>query len=266
MAGDSLLDIGNLRISFGPTRAVDGVSISVAPGELVGIVGESGSGKSTLARAILDLLPGKAAVEFDRFAVSGRAMRRQDLPALRGSTVAMIFQDPLSYLNPLMTVGRQIEESVSRYDARSDVPARVRDLLALVRLPIERYHSYPHELSGGMRQRVLIAIALGCKPRMLIADEPTTALDVTTQAEILGLLKDLSRDLGMALLLISHDLGVIASLCERLYVMRYGKVVEEGPLRAVFSNPQHVYTRALLNADRAVKDERGRFVVINADA
>ena len=260
-----LLDVRGLKIAFGPTRAVDDVSISVAPGELVGIVGESGSGKSTLVRALLDLLPGRADLAFERFAVDGRALQRRDLAGLRGGTFAMIFQDPLSYLNPLMTAGRQIAELVRRYEPGGDTEARVRELLAMVQLPPERHASYPHELSGGMRQRVLIAIALGCRPRMLIADEPTTALDVTTQAEILILLRKLSHDLGMALLLISHDLGVIATLCQRLHVMRHGKVVEEGPLREVFARPRHRYTLALLNADRAIKDERGRFVIIDPD-
>lgn len=268
MAGASpVLDIRGLHISFGNVKAVDNVSIEINAGELVGIVGESGSGKSTLARSILDLLPSRqAGMSFDSISVEGRKLQRSDLAQLRGATFAMIFQDPLSYLNPIMTIGKQIEESVRRYERGIDVTMRVRELLELVRLPASRYTSFPHELSGGMRQRVLIAIALGCRPKMLIADEPTTALDVTTQAEILALLKELSRDLGMALMLISHDLGVIASLCERLYIMRHGTVVESGPLREVFANPKHRYTLALLNADRAIKDENGRFVIINADA
>lgn len=256
-----LLKLEGLEVSFAGHKAVDGVSIEVDAGEAVGIVGESGSGKSTLARSILDLVGGnRVDIAYRNFIVDGKPVRPEEIRRLRGGTFAMIFQDPLSYLNPLMTVGQQIEEAVRRHDAGVNPAARVEELLGFVRLPASRKGSYPHELSGGMRQRVLIAIALGCRPKMLVADEPTTALDVTTQTEILDLLKDLCRDLGMALLLISHDLGVIASLCQRLYVMRHGRVVEQGNIRDVFSTPEHPYTRALLNADRALKDERGRFV------
>lgn len=260
---DPILQIENLHISFGPVKAVNGVSIDVAAGEAIGIVGESGSGKSTVARAILDLLPADLArVEFSRIAVSGRDVGKADLKKLRGGTMAMVFQDPLSYLNPLMTIGRQIEEGVKRHDRGADVGRRVTELLDLVRLPEARRISYPHELSGGMRQRVLIAIALGCKPKMLIADEPTTALDVTTQSEILELLREIRRELGMSLMLISHDLGVIATICDRVYIMRHGKVLESGALGTVFSQPRHAYTQALLNSDRALKDDRGRFISI----
>jgi len=266
MVAAPILRLDDLHVAFGAVKAVDGVSISVARGERVGIVGESGSGKSTVARALLNLLPGAlATVRFGQMAVEGRALRRDELSALRGGTFAMIFQDPLSYLNPIMTIGRQIAESVRRHDPGADPDVRVRELLELVRLPAARHSSYPHELSGGMRQRVLIAIALGCRPKMLIADEPTTALDVTTQSEILDLLNELCRDLGMALVLISHDLGVIASVCQRLYIMRHGKVVEEGSLNDVFARPKHLYTRVLLNADRATKDERGRFISLGGD-
>lgn len=266
MTSAPILQLEDLHVSFGPVKAVDGVSISVARGESVGIVGESGSGKSTVARALLDLLPGALAnVRFGRMAVEGRELQRSALSSLRGGVFAMIFQDPLSYLNPIMTIGRQIAESVRRHDPDADPDVRVRELLELVRLPATRESAYPHELSGGMRQRVLIAIALGCRPKMLIADEPTTALDVTTQFEILTLLNELSRELGMALVLISHDLGVIASVCQRLYIMRNGVVVEEGSLRDVFARPKHLYTQVLLNADRATKDDRGRFITLDND-
>jgi ABC-type dipeptide/oligopeptide/nickel transport system ATPase component len=262
-----ILQVEDLRVTFGDVKAVNGVSIEIGAGELVGIVGESGSGKSTLARSMLDLLPGQpGSVRFKRFVVDGREMHSGDLKTLRGTTFAMIFQDPLSYLNPIMTIGRQIGEAVRRHDPSVDTRKRVLELLEFVRLPAARYNSYPHELSGGMRQRVLIAIALGCRPKMLIADEPTTALDVTTQLEILELLRDLSRDLGMALMLISHDLGVIATLCQRLYIMRSGTVVESGALSEVFSRPQHAYTRLLLDADRAMTDQRGRFVSLGGEA
>lgn len=261
-----MLRIENLRILFGPVKAVNGISIEVRPGEAVGIVGESGSGKSTVARSILDLLPENlASVDYSSFEVNGRPLARSELKQLRGATMAMVFQDPLSYLNPLMTVGAQIEEAVKRHDPTVDIDSRVTELLQLVRLPVERRTSYPHELSGGMRQRVLIAIALGCRPKMLIADEPTTALDVTTQSEILELLRDIRKELGMSLMLISHDLGVIATICERVYIMRRGEVVESGLLSEVFANPKHRYTQALLNSDRALKDERGRFISLDED-
>jgi ABC-type dipeptide/oligopeptide/nickel transport system ATPase component len=172
----------------------------------------------------------------------------------------MIFQDPLSYLNPIMSVGRQIVEGVKRHDPESNPNQRVAELLNLVRLPARVVNAYPFELSGGMRQRVLIAIALGCRPRLLIADEPTTALDVTTQSEILALIKQLQEQLGMALLLISHDLGVVAEMCEHVYIMRHGEIVESGQTAAVFGNPSNAYTTALMQANLGLKDQRGRFI------
>ena len=185
--------------------------------------------------------------------------------SLRGNPVAIVFQDPLSFLNPVMRIGRQIAESIRRHTPDMPVEARVGELLDLVKLPRAIARAYPHELSGGMRQRALLATALACGPRLLIADEPTTALDVTTQAEILALLRELREKLGMAMLLISHDLGIVASACERLYVMYAGRVVEWGRTRDVFGKPAHPYTVGLFQAARAARDAQGRFATIRGD-
>jgi ABC-type dipeptide/oligopeptide/nickel transport system ATPase component len=250
--------------------AAQDVSIVVRAGESVALVGESGSGKTTVARALLGLLPERIArVESGRILIEGRdvaAFSDTQWEPLRGHPFAMVFQDPLSYLNPVMRVGRQIAESVRRHDrAEVDVQARVAELLGLVRLPETAVRSYPHELSGGMRQRVLLAIALGCRPKLLVADEPTTALDVTTQAEILALLRDLRARLGMAMLLISHDLGVVRHECERVYVMFRSRVVESGPTGDVFARPQHGYTAGLIKAARAARNSQGRFETIEGE-
>jgi len=235
----------------------------------VGLVGESGSGKSTLARAVLGLNPESSArIESGRIAITGRDVTRlsqAEWEDLRGNPVAIVFQDPLSYLNPVLRVGTQIAESVSRHTPELSLESRIAELLELVRLPRDAANSYPHELSGGMRQRVLLAIALACRPRLLVADEPTTALDVTIQAEILALLRDLRRRLGMALLLISHDLGVVASASERIYVMYAGRIVEWGPTAAVFAAPLHPYTAGLVEAAQAARNADGRFATISGD-
>jgi oligopeptide/dipeptide ABC transporter ATP-binding protein len=270
MTAAPLLRLEDVRIEFRThdrtTVAVNGVSIEVKAGESIGIVGESGSGKSTLARAILGLLEGGIAPTAGRFVVNGKQFKASELRTLRGRTIAMVFQDPLSYLNPIKTAGKQIAASVRLHDKGADVDARVRELLDLVRLPAACRLSYPHELSGGMRQRVLLAMALGCRPSLLIADEPTTALDVTTQSEILALIRELRTTLNMSLMLISHDLGVVSSMCERIYIMYRGRVVEEGATRAIFDRPSHPYSVGLVNASRAAQDERGRFVTIDDSA
>jgi ABC-type dipeptide/oligopeptide/nickel transport system ATPase component len=250
--------------------AVQDVSIVVREGESVALVGESGSGKSTVARAMLGLLPERVGyIESGRILIDGRdvtAFTETQWEGVRGHPVAMVFQDPLSYLNPVMRVGRQIAESVQRHDAAArDVSARVAELLELVRLPASSVRSYPHELSGGMRQRALLAVALGCRPKLLIADEPTTALDVTTQAEILALLRDLRQRLGMAMLLISHDLGVVWEECERVYVMLRSRIVESGATHEVFANPTHAYTVGLIKAAKAARNSEGRFETIEGE-
>jgi ABC-type dipeptide/oligopeptide/nickel transport system ATPase component len=242
----------------------------VCTGESVALVGESGSGKSTVARAALGLLPARIArIEAGRLLIEGRDMAsatEKQWERQRGHPVAMVFQDPLSYLNPVMRVGRQIAESVRRHDPGvKNVNARVAELLDLVRLSESVIRAHPHELSGGMRQRVLLAIALGCRPKLLIADEPTTALDVTTQAEILALLRDLRRRLGMAMLLISHDLGVVWEECERVYVMFRSRIVESGDTREVFTQPTHPYTAGLIQAAKAARNSDGRFATIEGE-
>ena len=258
------------RTRAGSVAAVQDVSIVVREGESVALVGESGSGKSTVARAALGLLPPRTArISAGRLLIQGQdvtSCTQTQWEQLRGHPVAMVFQDPLSFLNPVMRVGRQIAESVQRHDrGAADVTARVAELLDLVRLPASSIRSYPHELSGGMRQRVLLAIALGCRPKLLIADEPTTALDVTTQAEILALLRDLRQRLGMAMLLISHDLGVVWEECERVYVMFRSRIVEEGPTHTVFSSPAHAYTSGLIKAAKAARNSEGRFETIEGE-
>lgn len=243
--------------------------IDLKQGEGVGIVGESGSGKSTFARAMMALLPStNARVASGTLELDGRSydMRNtSELAKLRGRNFAMVFQDPLSYLNPLMSIQAQIIEAIRLNDPGADIPKRVRELLDLVRLPQRCLTAYPHELSGGMRQRVLIAIALGCRPKVLIADEPTTALDVTTQAEILALIKDIKREIGMSLVLISHDLGVVSSLCERVFVMYGGYTIETGQRQKMLSTPMHPYTQALIHAARSVRGPDGKFVTLSGD-
>jgi oligopeptide/dipeptide ABC transporter ATP-binding protein len=268
-----ILAIDRLRLSYktrrGIVRAVEEATLAVGEGEAVALVGESGSGKSSVARAALGLLPeGIGRIDEGGIAIGGRdvtSLAQRDWEKLRGHPVAMVFQDPLSFLNPVMRIGRQIEESVARHDPSADRTARVAELLRLVKLPEAAARSYPHELSGGMRQRALLAIALGCRPSLLIADEPTTALDVTTQAEILELLRELQRKLGMALLLISHDLGVVSSACDKVYIMYGGRTVEWGPTRAVFARPLHPYAASLLEAGKSVRNADGRFVTIEGE-
>ena len=269
----NILEIESLRLAY-RTRgtvayAMNDVTLHVAEGEAVGLVGESGSGKSTLARATLGLAPRRiATIESGRISIGGTDVTQFDedqWQAMRGNPVAMVFQDPLSYLNPVMRVGKQIAESVRQHAPELQPAARVAELLSLVKLPPTAADAYPHELSGGMRQRALLAVALGCAPKLLVADEPTTALDVTTQAEILALIRELRERLGMALLLISHDLGIVASACERIYVMYAGHTVEWGATRDVFQRPAHPYTVGLLKAAQAARNDEGRFTTIAGD-
>jgi oligopeptide/dipeptide ABC transporter ATP-binding protein len=254
----SLLTIENLRIAFpargGSTEVVRGVNLEVQQGETVGLVGESGSGKSLSCRSIIRLMPSHAQmtanVQFDGRDVM--AMSRKALRDHRAHNVGMIFQDPFSCFNPTKRIGEQVAETL-RVNAgmdKSAAHARAIELLASVEIdrPEQRYRAFPHELSGGMRQRVMIAIAISAGPRLLIADEPTTALDVTTQAQILKLIEQRRRDLNMAVLLVSHDFGVIAQACQRVAVMYGGYVVEAGPVAEICARPQHPYTRALLES------------------
>jgi peptide/nickel transport system ATP-binding protein len=253
-----LLEVQDLRTEIqtptGTLRAVNGVSFSLAPGDTLGIVGESGCGKSVTALSLMRLLPTRVARTTggsirlegqDLLALSPEAMRD-----IRGNRMAMIFQEPMTSLNPVMTIGDQIAEAVILHRGLSRAAAleRTVEMLRLVRMPDAeaRLHSYPHQFSGGMRQRVMIAMALSCDPKLLIADEPTTALDVTIQAQILSLIVDLKQRLGTAVLLITHDLGVVAETCQRVMVMYAGRKVEEASVDALFERPLHPYTSALL--------------------
>jgi oligopeptide/dipeptide ABC transporter ATP-binding protein len=256
---DSLLEVAGLRVDFRHhgllVRAVDGLTYSVSRGQTVAVIGESGSGKTVSSRAIMGLLPPTATVtgsiRFDGTEMVGlpeKAMRSH-----RGQGVAMVFQDPTRSLNPTMRIGAQIREAIQTHAAkvsRAAAQDRAFELLELVRLPAarERLEQYPHQLSGGMRQRVMIAIALAAEPKLLIADEATTALDVTTQAQIMELLRDLQQRLGMALIMISHDLGLAASFADEVVVMYAGRAVERAPTRKLFAHVRMPYTRALLDA------------------
>jgi peptide/nickel transport system ATP-binding protein len=257
---EPLLVVRDLKSEFyterGTVRAVDGVSFELARGQIVGVVGESGCGKSVMALSILGLLPRpRGRIVAGSVLLGGRelvGMSERDLLAIRGARVAMIFQDPMSSLNPYLTVGEQIAEVVERHLglSRRDAWQRGVQLLGRVKIPDpeRRAAGYPHELSGGMSQRAMIAMALSCQPDVLIADEPTTALDVTVQAQILNLLLDLRAEFGLSILLITHDLGVVASSCDHVLVMYAGRIVEEAPTADLFSRPHHPYTRALLDS------------------
>jgi peptide/nickel transport system ATP-binding protein/oligopeptide transport system ATP-binding protein len=255
---DALLSVRALRVAFGTPRhelvAVDGVDFDVGPGEVLGLAGESGSGKSLTLRSILRLVKPPARVT-GQVLWRGRdilRMAESEVRRVRGGEIAMIFQEPMSALNPVLTVGAQIRENLEEHtelDAAAR-QARAVELLDLVGIPAAkaRIDDYPHQFSGGMRQRAMIAIALASNPRLLLADEPTTALDVTIQDQILKLILRLRRDLNMSVVLVTHDLGVIAQTCDRLAVMYAGRVVESGPVADIFAEPRHAYTLGLLNS------------------
>ena len=259
MSEAPLLEVRNLQTHFrtpdGINRAVDGLSFHVHAGETVAIVGESGCGKSVTSMSILRLLPeppGKIAGEV-RF--QGRDLLKlsdKEMRGIRGNDISMIFQEPMTSLNPVLTVGRQIGETLRLHQGLSKAQAEAKavEMLKLVGIPApeRRVKEYPHQLSGGMRQRVMIAMALACNPKLLIADEPTTALDVTIQAQILDLMRDLKHRVGAAIVLITHDLGVVAEVAERVIVMYAGRKVEEAPVRELFAAPKHPYTQGLLGA------------------
>lgn len=256
----ALLEVSGLRTAFpakgGPAApAVDGVDLAVAAGEILGLVGESGSGKTVLALSILRLVPSPGKVIAGRVLWKGRdiaALRSKELQAVRGSEVAMIFQNPHLSLNPVYSIGRQISAvlRLHRGLGRRDAKLEAMNLLERVGFPdpARRFDDYPHELSGGLCQRAMIAMALGCRPSLLIADEPTSSLDVTIQAQITDLLLELRASTGMAILLISHDLGVVAQACDRVAVMSRGKIVEEAPAVELYREPRHPYTRLLLES------------------
>jgi oligopeptide/dipeptide ABC transporter ATP-binding protein len=261
-----LLSVRDLTVSFDTRRgsfdAVRNVSFDVRLGRTLGVVGESGSGKSATAMALMQLLPDTATVTAGHVRFGTRdlqALAEREMQSVRGREIAMVFQDPMASLNPILTIGHQVMEPLALHLGlgRSAARTRAQELLALVRIPSpgQIMRAYPHELSGGMRQRVMIAIALSCGPKLLIADEPTTALDVTTQAQILELLRDLQQRLHMSVLLITHDLGVIAEFADDVLVMYAGRIVERSPVAALFDRPGHPYTEGLLRSMPPLEDE-----------
>ena len=264
---EKLLEIKDERLSFftpaGEVKALNGVSFSLEEGEVLGIVGESGSGKSVTAYSIMGLTayPGKlvgGTVHFNGHEIE--KMTEKDFRKIRGNEVSIIFQDPMTSLNPVYTIGNQIVEDILLHTNKTKKEAyeRAKELLELVGInePSKRLKQYPHELSGGMRQRVMIAIALACEPKLLIADEPTTALDVTIQAQILELMQELRKKLGMSIIMITHDLGVVASMCEKIAVMYAGHIVEYGTADEIFYNPSHEYTKGLIKSIPKLNTEK----------
>ena len=265
-----VLEVRNLHTYFdtvvGTVKSVNNLSYHVYPGETLGVVGESGCGKSVTAMSIMRLIPTPPG----RFAGGEILYKGQNLldlsekemRAIRGNRISMIFQEPMTSLNPVLTIGRQIVETLRVHQglSKKEAYARAVEMLRLVQIaePERRVHEYPYQLSGGMRQRVMIALALACNPEVLIADEPTTALDVTIQAQILALLKDLQEKLNMAIVMITHDLGVVAESCDRVVVMYAGRKVEEAPVKELFAHPKHPYTIALMASMPALNDESER--------
>ncbi|MEK5389194.1 ABC transporter ATP-binding protein [Margalitia sp. FSL K6-0131] len=275
---DTLLEVKDLKTTFydGKTRleAIRGINLNVQKGEILGIVGESGSGKSVLMKSIMGIIPKTAKVESGEMILNGRHIENlsnKEKRAIRGKEIAMIFQDPMTALNPLKKVGDHLVELLVRVRGMKKAEAKNEaiEMLRMVGIPSPeaRVNQYPHEFSGGMRQRVLIAMALSCNPELLIADEPTTALDVTIQAQILNLLKKLQSENDMSVVLITHDLGVVASLCSRIVVMYAGMIMEEGLAAEIFYSPKHPYTKALLNSIPKMDDgEKSRLKPIKGSA
>ena len=269
-----LLTIEGLRTTFrtqnGEIAAVDGVDLSVATGRTLGIVGESGCGKSILSLSVMRLVPPPGRIAAGRISFDGRDLLElspAEMRGVRGNRIAMIFQEPMTSLNPVFTAGDQITEAMRAHDrAASSADLRTRAIAALSRVripaPERRFDEYPHQMSGGMRQRVMIAMALACAPDLLIADEPTTALDVTVQAQILDLLRDLQQETGMAIILITHDLGIVAEMADEVAVMYSGRVVERAPGPAIFDDPQHPYTLGLLGSIPKIEEQRDRLLAI----
>jgi oligopeptide/dipeptide ABC transporter ATP-binding protein len=252
------------------TRAVDEVSLVLDQGQTLGIVGESGSGKTTLALSLLRLLPPAARFVSGEILFEGSDLLKKseaDMRRIRGKRIAMILQDPMASLNPLFTVGDQVAEPIRVHEgaSRRNAWSRATDLLKAVRIaaPETRVREYPHQLSGGMRQRIVGAIAISCEPRVLIADEPTTSLDLTIQAQYLKLLRDLQRSHNLALIFITHNLGIVAKMCDQVAVMYAGRLVEQGPVKQIYNTPAHPYTRALLESIPRVGDNRKRLTAID---
>jgi len=278
MREETLLKVNDLKTTFysknKKIEAVRGVSFEVKTGDILGIVGESGSGKSVLMKSVMNILPESAKIDSGEIYFYGKNLLKlspKEMRKIKGKEIAMIFQDPMSALNPLRKVGEHIVEVLVRHKGINKTQAQklAIDVLREVGIPLpeKRMNQYPHEFSGGMRQRVLIAMALACSPKLLIADEPTTALDVTIQAQILELLKSLKEVNNMSIILITHDLGVVASICNRIEVMYGGLIMEEGLTEEIFYEPKHPYTKALLNAIPKVQgDEKTRLEPIKGSA
>ena len=268
MSKQPLLEVSELKTHFhtenGRVTAVDGVTFQVKEGEILGIVGESGCGKSVTSQSILRLFDEKSTDYDGDIFFRGTELLElsiDKMQKIRGNDIAMVFQDPLSSLNPVYTIGNQIAESIMLHQkvSKKEAYEKAVEMLRLTGIPApeKRVHEYPHELSGGMRQRVMIAIALSCQPQLLIADEPTTALDVTIQAQILDLIIDLNEKLGMGVIFITHDLGVVAELCTRVVVMYLGQIVEEADIDSLFSKPLHPYTKGLMKSVPQLDGDRG---------
>ena len=266
---DAILQVENLTTSFltsnGEVQAVRGVSFSVGKGEILGIVGESGSGKSVTSMSILRLLADTARIKDGSILFEGEDLTKvskKKLREIRGNKISMIFQDPMTALNPVMRIGNQIAEGIELHEkcSRKEAEAKAAAMLEMVGIPGTRFRDYPHQFSGGMKQRVVIAIALACSPQLLIADEPTTALDVTIQAQVLELMKQLIQEKEMAMLLITHDLGVVAEVCEDVAVMYAGRIVEKGTADDVFNHMRHPYTEGLFDSLPNLK-QRGEQLV-----
>ena len=268
MAAELIADVRDLRVRFvtpdATIHAVNGVDFSLAPGEVLAVLGESGSGKSVTLRSLIRLLPPRRTQVEGSIRIAGQdvlALSPRTLADMRGSVVSMIFQEPMIAFDPVFTVGQQIVETIVRHEGtdRNTASSRARDLFELVQIPSpqRRLRAYPHELSGGMRQRAMIALALACRPRLLLADEPTTALDATVQIQIVLLLRELQRELGMAMIFVTHDIGVAVEIADRIAVMYAGVFVETGPVRDVFRTPRHPYTVGLL-ASTVDGTKRGR--------
>ena len=263
-----ILNVQDLHTSFftsmGEVKAVDGVSFDVHKGETLGIVGESGSGKSATMLSVIGLQENSGRVKSGQILFNGQDTSTLNMRDIRGKNIAMIFQDPMTSLNPVLTIGYQLKESLRRHKWQGDIHARAVDILERVGIvpAEERLKQYPHEFSGGQRQRIMIAMAIICNPELLIADEPTTALDVTVQAQILSLIKDIQKDSGMSVILITHDLGVIAGYADRVLVMYGGHVLERGTRREIFYTPAHPYTKGLLRSVPDPENPNARLIPI----